>query len=203
MDKAVWGAGMRLATAVGLGLATVSCGSLTRQGTASSYLIVSQLEAESGADPGEFGGTLFSDVLTIVDESPTVFADNARVNFTLGLKDPGAPTSPNAPSANNAITLDRYRVEYIRADGRNTPGVDVPYPFDSAMTFTVSGEATHTFELVRHTAKEEAPLAALVRGAVIINTIARVTFYGHDQTGRSVSTTAQIGIEFGNFGDPE
>lgn len=203
MTKAVWGAGLRLATAVGLGLVTVSCGSLTRQGTASSYLVVNQLVAESGANPGEFGGTLFSDVLTKVDGSWTVFADNARVNFTLGLKDPGAPTSPNAPSANNAITIDRYRVEYIRADGRNTPGVDVPYPFDSGIGVTVAGEASHTFEIVRHIAKAEAPLAALAASGVIINTIARVTFYGHDQTGRSVTATGQIGIEFGNFGDPE
>jgi hypothetical protein len=203
MTKAVWGAVLRLATAVGLGLITVSCGSLTRQGTASSYLIISQLVAESGADPGEFGGTLFADVITVVDDLAGVYADNGRVTFTLGLKDPGAPTSPNAPSANNAITIDRYRVEYIRADGRNTPGVDVPYAFDSAIGLTVAGEATHTFEIVRHVAKEEAPLRALAVSGVIINTIARVTFYGHDQTGRPVIATGQIGIEFGNFADPE
>ncbi len=203
MNKAVWGAGIRFATAVGLGLATVSCGSLTRQGTSASYLVVTQLLAESGGDPGEFGGTLFSDVITVVEDVAGVYADTGRVTLTLGLKDPGAPTSPNAPSANNAITIDRYRVEYIRADGRNTPGVDVPYAFDSAIGFTVAGEATHSFEIVRHTAKQEAPLAALSANGVIINTIARVTFYGHDQTGRSVIATGQIGIEFGNFADPE
>lgn len=70
------------------------------------------------------------------------------------------------------------------------------------MTFTVTGERNETFELVRHVAKEESPLAALARSPVIINTIAEITFYGHDQTGRSVSTTAHIAIEFGNFGDP-
>ena len=202
MRKAVWGVRIRLASALGLILASASCGDLVRQGTASSYLVINELVAASGADPSNFSATLFSDVVTVKDDKPTIFADNGRVSFGIALKDPGSPGSPNTPSANNFITLDRYHVKYVRADGRNVQGVDVPYEFDAGMTFTVTGERNETFELVRHVAKEEAPLAALVRSAVIINTIAEVTFYGHDQTGRSVSTTAHIGIEFGNFGDP-
>ena len=46
-------------------------------------------------------------------------------------------TNPNGPTSNNAITVNRYRVTYRRSDGRNTPGVDVPYAFDGAVTFTV------------------------------------------------------------------
>jgi hypothetical protein len=202
MTKAVWGARIRLAGAVALILASTSCGDLVRQGTASSYLVVQELVAASGGDPSNFGATLFSDVITVKDDVPTVFADNGRVSFSIALKDPGTAGSPNAPSANNSITLDRYHVRYVRADGRNTQGVDVPYEFDGAMTFTVTGERNQTFELVRHNAKEEAPLAALQRSPVIILTIAEITFYGHDQTGRSVSATAHIAIEFGNFGDP-
>jgi len=30
-----------------------------------------------------------------------------------------------------------------------------------------------------------------------------VTFYGHDQAGNDISATGSIGVEFGNFGDPE
>jgi hypothetical protein len=38
---------------------------------------------------------------------------------------------------------------------------------------------------------------------VIISTIARVTFYGRDQTGREVTVTGpQISVNFGNFADP-
>jgi hypothetical protein len=203
MTKATWGVGLRRAGAVGLILASVSCGDLTRQGTASSYLVVEELVAAPGAEPDKLGATLHSDVLTIVKEIPTIFSDNGRVSFSLGLKDPGSTSSANTPTANNAITVERYHVNYIRADGRNTPGVDVPYAFDGAMTFTVTGERSETFELVRHTAKQEAPLAALVQSPVIILTIAEVTFYGHDQTGRAVSTTTKIAIEFGNFGDPQ
>ncbi len=208
MTKVVWtitACSAVLAVAFG----TASCtGDLTRQGQASSYLIVNELAAASGAEPDEFGGTLFSDVLTMVEQDdvkvPTVFADNGRVTFTLGLKDPGAPGSPTVPSPNNFITVTRYRVRYTRADGRNTPGVDVPYPFDGAMTFTVgTGEASGTFEIVRHIAKQEPPLSGLVNNAVIIATIAEVTFYGRDQTGREVSAAATILVQFGNFGDPE
>jgi hypothetical protein len=179
---------------------------MSRQGQSPAYLRIDELVAASGAQPGEFGATLFSDVVTVVNtggvDVPTVFADLGRVSFALGLKDPGPATGPTAPSANNFITIDRYHVQFIRADGRNTYGVDVPYPFDGAITATVRGNLTSSFELVRHIAKEEAPLAALTRSPVVINTIAEITFYGHDQTGRGVSATGKMSVEFGNFGDP-
>jgi len=203
MTKAVWGAGIRLAGVVSLVLTSVSCGNLARQGTASSYLVVSELLGESGADPGKFGGTLFSDVFTIKDDIPTVFADNARVSLAVAMKDPGPPSSPTSIGANNFITLEGYHVRYTRSDGRNREGVDVPYAFDGSMTFTVTAERTESFVLVRHNAKQEAPLAALIQSPVIIDTHAEITFYGHDQTGRAVSTTATIFVEFGNFGDPK
>jgi hypothetical protein len=207
MTRAMWGVGLRRAGAVALMLTSVSCGDMARQGQSPAYLRIDELVASSGAEPGEFGATLFSDVITIVDRAggpvPTIFADLGRVSFGLGLKDPGPASGPTSPSANNFITLDRYHVQFIRADGRNTPGLDVPYPFDGAITATVRGDLTASFELVRHIAKGEAPLAALARSPVVINTIAEITFYGHDQTGRGVSATGKMSVEFGNFGDPE
>jgi len=184
-------------------LVSASCGELTRQGTASSYLTVETLEASSGAEPGEFSGDLASDVLTLVDESPTVFADLARVTFALRLKDPGSSGAPTSPTAANAITITRYRVRYTRADGRNVQGVDVPYAFDGAFTLTVSDTSSAVFTLVRIQAKEEPPLAGLAYNAVALSTIAEITFFGHDQTGREVITVAQIGVTFANWGDPE
>jgi hypothetical protein len=104
----------------------------------------------------------------------------------------------------NAITVDQYHVRFIRADGRNTPGVDVPSPFDGAFTGTVSNqELTVGFELVRHIAKEQAPLAALGHNSTIITTICEITFYGRDGAGREVSAVGQLMVNFGNFGDPE
>jgi hypothetical protein len=189
---------------LGLALAAASCSSTVRQGSGTSFLIIQSLEAASGAEPDVFGATLHSDVITVVEDSPTVFNDFGRVRFALGLKDPGSSTSPNAPTQNQFITLDRYRVQYVRADGRNTPGVDVPYGFDGAMTLTVGSEIVEgAFQIVRHIAKQEAPLGTLRNGAVIISTIGEVTFFGRDQNGREVTATGRISIDFGNFGDPQ
>jgi hypothetical protein len=204
--KAVWGGELgrmaRLMTGVVLVVFTASCGDLTRQGTGSSYLAITQLEAASGAEPANFGGTLHSDVITVVDEVPGIFNDLGRVNFQLLMKDPGGAETPTQPSSANFITINRYRVRYLRADGRNTPGVDVPFGFDGAFTATVSSTSTVGFELVRHIAKQEAPLRALRESSVIISTITEITFYGHDQTGREVAVTGQILVDFGNFADP-
>jgi hypothetical protein len=102
------------------------------------------------------------------------------------------------------VTITRYRVVYRRADGRNTPGVDVPFPFDSGMTVTVGGDgASAGFEIVRSSAKREAPLRALATNPESISTIAEVTFYGQDQAGNDVSATGTIGINFANFADPQ
>ena len=184
-------------------MASISCGSMTREGTASSYLVVQALQAASGADPEEFGGVLESDVTTVVDGNPTIYGDFAEVSLVLALKDPGPAGAPLAPTPNNAITVDRYRVRYIRSDGRNTPGVDVPYTFDGAFTATVFDEAQARFTLVRAQAKAEAPLAQLANSLLVISTIAEITFYGHDQTGREVITTGRISVHFANFGDPK
>jgi hypothetical protein len=136
---------------------------------------------------------------------PTVFNDVGEATFALVLKDPGDPAAPAAPSSLNQITISRYHVAYRRTDGHNTPGVDVPFPFDSAVTLTVpaDGTATTGFQIVRHAAKQEAPLAALGANPDIISTIAEVTFYGRDQVGNDVTATGTIGIDFGNFADPE
>ena len=197
--KAVWGSGALIVGAILIVLASTGCGEMTRLGDASSYLVMNLLEAAPGATPDDFGGTLLSDVITVVDDVPGVYNDIGAVTLSLAMKDPLI-----APSSTNAITINRYRVRYIRSDGRNTPGVDVPYGFDGAMTMTVSGGGvTGTFEIVRHVAKLEAPLAALTINGVIISTLAEVTFYGHDQTGREVSVTGRMLIDFGNFADPE
>ena len=75
--------------------------------------------------------------------------------------------------------------------------------FDGGVTITVSETTSAGFTLVRNQAKLEAPLAALVRNRLIISTIAEITFYGRDQTGREASVTGRIDVHFGNFGDPQ
>jgi hypothetical protein len=185
-----------------LAAASASCGSVVREGTGTSFLVIANLEGASGAEPDDFGGLLQSDVVTVVDNRPTVFSDTGRVTLRLALKDPGPAGSPLEPTQNQAITVNRYRVRFVRADGRNTPGVDVPYGFDGAFTMTVTNESQATFELVRHVAKAEAPLGALANNFTVISTVAEITFYGRDLTGHEVSVVGHLTVDFGNFADP-
>ena len=189
------------------------CGEVSRTGRSPGQLVILSLEAAPGHSPDDMAGIVLSDVETMVQRTidgeqvlvPSIFNDVGQVDLRVQLRDLGIPGVPTTPSSLNDITITRYRVVYRRADGRNTPGVDVPYPFDSAITFTVpaGGNANMGFEIVRSIAKLEAPLRALVNNGVLINTIAEVTFYGHDQAGHEVSVTGNIGINFGNWADPE
>jgi hypothetical protein len=196
--KAVWGSGIVIAGAVLLMLASTGCGDMTREGTGSAFLILDTLEAAPGAQPDEFGGNLQSDVITVVDDIPGIYNDIGQVTVRLAMKDPLL-----SPSSTNAITINRYRVRYTRTDGQNREGIDVPFGFDGGMTLTVASDAvTGSFEIVRHVSKLEPPLRALASNGVIISTIAEVTFYGRDQTGREVSVVGRIQVDFGNFADP-
>lgn len=198
MNKAVWGARVLLSLALAGAVALSSCSEAMRTGQSPSYLIITTLEGSAGIN-GTFGTTLSSDVLN-VDENTgrqSIAQDNGRVTLQLAQKDPLGP----APTDANSITIYQYRVEYIRADGRNRPGIDVPYPFDGAVTGTVANSASIPFTLVRIQAKQEAPLSALAfgGGANAISTIARVTFYGRDQNGREVNVTGNIEVNFADW----
>ncbi len=191
-------------------LICASCGTAVRQGRGSSYLIIDRLQGASGAKPGSFGDVLQSDVLTNVTSSggavqPTVFEDVGEVTLRMAMKDQTVLST--GPTNNNEITITNYHVTYVRSDGRNGQGVDVPYAFDGAATATVSmdGAIAISFVVVRAQAKKEAPLAALVGGggAVIISTLAQVTFYGHDQAGNAVSVTGSMSVNFADWGDPQ
>ena len=71
------------------------------------------------------------------------------------------------------------------------------------MTISVPASAAvqQTFELVRVSAKLEAPLAALTVNGQALDLIADVTFYGKDMANNDILATGSIGITFANFGD--
>jgi hypothetical protein len=112
--------------------------------------------------------------------------------------------SLGAGSPYNDVVFTRYRVTFSRADGRITPGIDVPYPFDGVMNLYVTalGQEVQTdITLVRQQAKLEPPLINLagVGGAIVISTLATVDFYGTDSSGRSVHVQGFINVMFGDF----
>ena len=196
-----------------LAVASASGGDVARSGRAPVYLVIESITAASGGTTSNTTSNfLQSDVQRLVTTPdpctatapcPTVYSDNGTATFHLSLKDIGTTAVPTTPTSNNQVTLNRYHVSFRRADGRNTPGVDVPYAFDGAATITVpiGNAAGVTFELVRHVAKSETPLVQLINNFTIITTIADVTFYGQDLVGNEIQATGSIQVDFGNFAD--
>jgi hypothetical protein len=199
---------LTFAALTALSLAASGCG-VVEQGRAPALVRVDELTAATGGQTaGVFGGYLHSDVLTNVTVNavvtPTRFSDSGRVTLSMVLRDNGIPGQSVTPSELNTITITHYRVVYKRTDGRNAQGVDVPFAFDSGMTMSIpsSGSIQQTFDIVRVSAKLEAPLAALAVNGQVIDCIADVTFYGKDQHNNDVAVTGSVGVTFANFGDP-
>jgi hypothetical protein len=190
--KAVWGWRIGAGVAFLCALALSGCSNLIRTGQSPSYLVIQTMTGGS-TNPG---AVVESDV---VSDTGSITQDPATATIQAALKDPLGST----PSGVNAITLTQYHVEYVRTDGHNVQGVDVPYAFDEGLTATIppGGTAGVAFTLVRIQAKLESPLLALVghRGQQAISTIAKITFYGHDQNGRDVSVSGNIEVDFADW----
>ena len=185
-------------------LLSSGCGEFARQSQSPSQLVIDSVLTSPGTGglPTTFeSGPLLSDVPAA---GQTIFDDFGQATLRVILRDPGAPGSPTAPSSLNDVTITRYTVTYARSggpNGRNTPGIDVPRPIDGALTLTVrvGQSAAGVFELVRHVAKLEAPLAVLGSSPEVLTMIAEVTFYGRDQAGNNLSATASVQVNFANF----
>lgn len=172
------------------------------------YLVLDNLQAKrGGGSSAALQNHLLSDVITNVttpapcspeNPCPTIFNDVGEARFSLAAKDVSVE-----PTTNNSVTLNRFRIVYRRSDGRNTPGVDVPQPWEGTGTVTIvpGGVGALVFEIVRHAAKMESPLVQLRNGGSIITTTADITFYGTDRVGNDISVTGSIQVDFGNFGD--
>ena len=210
---------MRLVVAAACVLTASGCGSeLLRTGRSPMLLVIDSIEGASGSDPATFVANLRSDVQVLIKETingvevrtPTIFNDIVRVNLSAISKDQSGllplGTGPTVTPLNN-ITINRYRVTFRRTDGRNTPGVDVPFGFDGATTTTIpaGGSGAVVFDIVRHQAKLDPPLRNLIefKGLGFISTIAEITLYGRDQNGNEVSVTGTMDVQFGDFGDEE
>ena len=201
----------RLAGAAACVISLAGCGGeMLRTGRAPMFLVIDNMSATAGKEGGGATATAFllSDVQTIVEQDingqtvrvATVFNDSATATIRAQEKNPSATATQI-----NGITLTRYHIDFRRTDGRNTPGVDVPYSFDGGLGVTINpGNAVDVaFEIVRHQSKEEPPLKNLVAGGGLryISTIAEVTFYGRDHNGNEVAVTGRIDVQFADFGD--
>jgi hypothetical protein len=194
----------KLAAAAVIAVTSAACGGDLMTGKSPTYLILMELQARPGGGT-EVADNLLSDVATAAG---AVFNDLGVATFRAELKNCGCGTeTPATPTAINSITLTRYRVTFRRADGRNAPGVDVPWGFDGAMTATVPiGEDRDViFDIVRHANKLEPPLRTLrgLGGQIIISTVAEIQFFGRDQNGNEVTVVGLMDVTFGDFPDEE
>lgn len=198
----------RLAVTGACLILSTSCGGeLLRTGRSPVFMVVTNVQGSAGGS-GSPSAFLLSDVQVMIDQTvngtttkvPAFFNDVATATIRIDAKNQDAVTS-----ALNAVTLTRYRVTFRRSDGRNTPGVDVPYGFDGGVGVTIDlGRSTNvSLDIIRHQAKLEPPLRNLVGGGGLgfISTIAEITFYGRDQNGNELSATATLDVQFGDFAD--
>ena len=184
-----------------LHLASCTTPDTLEQDTTNTFVVVESVLGEDGSE-------IFSDVCILEDDPDTgvsfctFFNDNGTVQMSAVLKN----QNQLDPTFLNDVTFTSYRVRFTRADGRNTPGVDVPYPFDGAMNLLVqvnAGTASQPFVLVRHQAKVEPPLTNLVGsgGSLFFSVLAEIEFFGHDGAGRAISAKGFLNVHFGDFAD--
>jgi hypothetical protein len=176
-----------------------SCNPIENHSKSASVLTVENIQ---GTDiNGQAANYLQSDVLL---NNNTVTADTAAATLSAATLDPDPLLGTSQYSD---ILVTRYMVSYSRTDGKNVPGVDVPYPFEGSLSVLVKSGSSATFSLivVREVAKLEPPLVALadLRAEGVLQVTARIDFYGQDLASRTVTTTGHLAIFFANYADIE
>ena len=182
-------------------LALSACNPLEKETDSMSFLKILSLKGNDSE--GQAGNFIDSDVLY---EDPdtgagSIFADVATVTLTASMLDPD-PLMGVSPYAD--IELTGYTVTYVRSDGKNTPGVDVPYPIDGSLTglVQIGSQGSFNFVIVREVAKNEPPLLDLLQAttrAEGLTVTAQVDIFGHDLAGAQVKAAGTISITFANF----
>lgn len=194
-------------------LVSFACTRVEDNTRSASLLVINTVTGIIGQSQDN-GNPLFSDTCdSTLKQNPsqdpefcTTFNDNAEIEFSNQFLQVG-PGAGFGNSFLNDIVVNRYRVDYFRPNGRNTPGVDVPYGIDGTMNLrvAVNGTSTGSITVVRHEAKAEPPLVFLDNEDTegVITAQAEIKFFGQDLAGRTVSATGFLEIHFGNFGEQE
>jgi hypothetical protein len=154
-----------------------SCNSIENDTTSGSMLKIISLTGEDGELP------LFSGV----KENSNDLCLATLMAYPI---DPSKEKNEITPYMD--IIVDQVEVEYMRTDGRNIEGVDVPYRFTEPMNFIVgiNGESEIPVTVIRHVAKLEAPLLALreyPNQGIVLQLVAKLTFQGKDGGGHRVA----------------
>jgi len=155
-----------------------------------------RLTGQPGSEDQDEGDVLFSDVCC------AIINDNIELEVELILKNP----SVLVPGQFNDVNLERYELRYLRSDGRNVEGVDVPYRISGALSSVqvITGDtATVSVVGVRHQAKLEPPLKNLENAGNqdLITTIAEFTIHGRTVQGGVLEARGSLQVSFADFAD--
>jgi hypothetical protein len=183
-----------------MGGCNTGCNALENKSTSASML---QIVSLTGNDlKGEEGSTtVFSDVET----NGSIINDNGVAEVRAYPLDPLLNSEDITPYME--VMVDQIDVEFKRTDGRNVEGVDVPYRFTQPMSMVVpfSAAIKIPFILIRHVAKEQAPLLALREvpsQGHVLQLVAIVTIYGKDLGGHRVApVSGPLSVWCSNFAD--
>ncbi len=173
------------------------CNKVANESRSATMLVVEKITGINWED--EESDVLFSDVIVETEQGTTIQSDLGVAYFR------AVPYSPlvEEPSDYYDILVKQYRVRYIRSDGRNKEGVDVPYSFTGSMNVLVPvGETVSaSFVVVRAQAKTEPPLVELryTAGDKELEVDAHIDFYGEDLAGHAVYANGKLHIVFANF----
>ena len=182
--------------ALAIGLA--ACNPMENETESASMLVIENMQGRTMDN--QIANYIQSDVIVETSTGTTIVADIGQATLSCRLL---APEPPLGASGWNDIVVTRYIVSYSRTDGRNTVGVDVPYPFEGTLsaTFKVGFSSEISFVIVREVAKAEPPLIGLRTGGAegVIQATAKVEFYGHDMADKAVKATGYIPIFFANY----
>ena len=189
---------MKLLGLAVLAIGLTACNPMENESESASRLVVERMQGTNVED--QVSDYIQSDVIVVKSGAETIVADIGFATMSCRLL---APASTMGASTWNDIAVTRYVVSYSRTDGRNTPGLDVPYPFEGNLSavFKVGFSQEIAFVIVREVAKEEAPLIGLrTFGAEgVLQVTAKVEFYGHDMANKAVKATGYIPIFFANY----
>ena len=206
MSKKIFQSKPAVLLILAVALISYACTDVEDNSESASLLTVSEVIGDPGDEGGEVGVPLLSDLCDTADEDPefcVVTNDNADVTFDNDFLQIG-PGAGFDPSFMNDIVVTQYRVDYVRPNNRNTPGVDVPFGIDGTMNVRVpvNGSVTVGVLVVRHIAKREPPLSAVTaEGEGILTANAVLKFFGHDIAGRAVTATGFLEVHFADYGE--
>jgi len=191
---------LKAAAVLSVAVFFVACNPVENKSQSASLLTVTGIRSTDFL--GNEVGFLQSDVLYVdpLTDAQSWRADAATATLSASTLEPEPRLGT---SEYYDIQVTRYVVTYIRSDGMNREGVDVPYSFEGGLSIVIRvGQPSDiSFVIVREVAKQEPPLVAL-RLALpgdALNVIAKVEFYGHDLANKAVKATGYLTVYFGNY----